>query len=195
VPLRAWCLLTLLASACGGSASTPDGAPIDARPGDGQPIDAANTDGAPIDAAATQIQLSKWPRQTETFQAFSSGAEVPLVHGFQGFNYVELQIRVPASIASPATFDLVYDVTGLGGMDQNSALTLGTPAGGVRDSDRYLIFMNQFDLSQLDGATCHITAHFPTSPQLGIWDGIVTFRYTGCLDNGPDVVCPDGGVP
>ena len=91
--------------------------------------------------------------------------------------------------------DLVYDVTGLGGMDQNSGLTLGTPAGGVRDSDRYLIFMNQFQLDQLDGATCHITAHFPTSPQLGTWDGIVTFRYTGCLDNGPDVVCPDGGVP
>ena len=168
----------------------PDGAPIDA------PAIDSHADAPPLPTdAGTQIQLSKWPRQSETFTAFSSGAEVPLVHGFQGFNYVELQIRVPAGIGSAATFDLVYDVIGLGGMDQNSGITFSSPDGGVQDSDRYLIFMNQFQLEQIDGASCHVTAQFPANPQLGIWDGTVTFRYTGCLDNGSDVVCPDGGVP
>ena len=189
-------ILCALLAACGSSSGAPDGSPIDSSS-----VDVIHTDAAPGDAAidaapGASIELSKWPRGSETFTAFGNGATLPFVHGFQGFNYVELKIRVPATVTAPMPeFDLHYDVIGLGATDQMNIITLGTADGGVRESDRYLIFINQFTMEQLEGTSCHITAQFPQSPQLGTWDGTVTLHFTGCLDNGADVVCPDGGVP
>ena len=188
-------MFAVLLASCGSSAASPDAA-VDAPPIDSSHFDAAPADAA-IDATpGAAIELSKWPRGSETFLAFGNGVTLPFVHGFQGFNYVELQIRVPASITDPqVTFNLHYDLAGLGSMDQSSGISLSAPDGGVRDSDRYLIFINQFTMDQLEGVSCHITAQLPASPSLAAWDGTVTLHYTGCLDNGADVVCPDGGVP
>jgi hypothetical protein len=188
-------LAALLLCACGESSMSIDAPAIDAPAHDAPAIDAPAIDAPTHDAQPSGILVSKWPRGSETFVPISGGS-APIVEGIQGFRYFETQWRVPASVNNDnPSLVLHYDISGLGGMDQMSTIGLMPASGVTRDSDRYLIFFNQYTIDQLDGAVCHITAQFPLFTQLGTWDVTVTLRRSGCLDSGVDVVCPDGGVP
>jgi hypothetical protein len=181
-------------AACGSSSTGPsDGAgsdrPLADGPGADRPADAQTIDAAP----GTDIEISKWPRGSETFTALPNGGALPLIQGFQGFTYVEIQLRVPASVPAGMTpLALHYDVAG-GSMDQNNSITLA--AGATRDSDRYLIYLNQFSISMLDGASCHLQASLPSYPGVATLDTNVTLHASGCIDTGAAINCPDGGVP
>jgi|SRR5215472_1587252 len=180
-------------------AAAPDGPRPDARV-DGPPGDGLTPDGPPGDASPTLIQLSKYPRGGNTFMALSNGSHLPYLTGIQGFKLAELSVRVPAGAAltSQAAFNLSYEIPSTGmppSMQTNPLVFTMPPAGGVRDSNRYVIFFNQFSDLELSGASCHITANLPNAPSAGTVDLTVTLDHSACVDTGPDVVCPDGGVP
>jgi hypothetical protein len=179
----------LLICACGGGGGSQDSA-VDHMLVDAAP-DAPGSDGG------LPIEISKYPRDGETFVPLTTNAVLPLMTGFQGFHLSELQLRVPASISDSApTFNLAYTLsTSTDPPSQQTGTVMLMPAAsGSRLSERYVIYFNQFSLAQLDGAHCHLQGTLATSPAATL-DVTVTLQHSECVDFGTSVVCPDGGVP
>jgi hypothetical protein len=190
----------LLGVGCGGGASTP---PVDASGNNLSPADASPSDvlaaldaPAVLDAGGYAIEISKYPRGSESFAPLGNGARLPLLHGVQGFNLSEIELRVPASVPDNELLDLAYTISTSTDPPQHQTepLPLLPAHGGQRVSGRYVIYMNQFTESVLIGAICHLTGSIATTPR-GTLDLTVTLVRSSCVDTGSTVACPDGGVP
>jgi len=174
-----WVLSVVVLGGCGGAAGTV-------------------ADAAPSDAPAAALQLAPFSRQGAPFAALEPGSTLPFFTGVQGFRLFDLQVRAPASLAasSPVPFAVTATLvaSGLAPGSQSGELRFSLPpSNGTRDSDRYVMFLNEFTETQLEGASCRVTARLGPDPPAATADVTVRLVHSSCVDYGPGVVCPDGG--
>ena len=155
-------------------------------------------DGSHPDAPAAGLQLAPFSRQGAPFEPLATGSTLPFFSGFQGFRLFDLQVRAPASLAAtspvPFTLAVVLVDAGLGPFTQSGDLPFSLPpSNGTRDSDRYVMYLNEVTELQLEGASCRVTATLGPGPAPSTAEVTVRLYHSSCVDYGDHVVCPDAG--
>jgi hypothetical protein len=127
----------------------------------------------------------------EPFVALADGSHLPLASGFQGFHLAAVRFRVPAAVTGSSETMLIQQrLVGLGRINLTETIDFRPPVGGTRDSDRVVLYFNEFSEQQLSGAQLEFDVVAIGGAPENAARFTVTLDQTNCVDNGTMVQCP-----